>query len=182
VPNLCRKRQLCNGIKSGFLPAKNDETTKSLIFQGRAQGSDMNEARNQTSIRAETVPSHGNGKKPPAVPPELPEHRLRRVEAAAFDYQALMQERDDLDLRLHQAQKKISELEVQVSALQSMINMVESTAKSIDMHAHDRVTKALEQRDEYADRALTLEATLANAYRILHDVIAGEVEHDASAS
>lgn len=110
---------------------------------------------------------------------ELPEHRLKRVEAAALDYQSLMQERDDLDLRLHTAHKRIMELETQVDALQSMITMVESAAKSLEIQTQERIEKTFKMRDEFSERAVTAETHLANAYRILHDAVNGKVEeHD----
>jgi chromosome segregation ATPase len=110
----------------------------------------------------------------------LPEHRQKMVEAANIAHQQLLAERDDLDRRLHEAQKHIEAQEVQLNALKSVVNMMESSYKSSQLNMEGQIAKYQGQRDDAVARAASIETTLANIYVMLRNTIAepdGATDH-----
>ena len=86
----------------------------------------------------------------------LPEHRQKQVEAGLAQYQAVAAERDELQHRLKEATTTIEGYQVQLNALQGVINLMESTMTTY------RIT-----RDEAVIRAATLLEALDHIHLVI---------------
>lgn len=73
---------------------------------------------------------------------DLPEHRQKQVEAGLAQYQAILAEREDLARKLADASITIDTQRKQLDALQGIINMLESTVQTHQLHRDDAVVKA----------------------------------------
>ena len=115
---------------------------------------------------------NGNEVPPPAEQPAvLPEHRQKTVEAGLATYQKVLAERDDLEVRLREANLKNGEMQVQLDALKSVVNMMESTYLSTKLEMENRVNQYQRERDDTVTRAVSLEAVLANCLVIIRNTI-----------
>jgi len=72
----------------------------------------------------------------------LPEHRQKQVEAGLAQYQAVAAERDELQHRLKEATVTIEGLQVQLNALQGVINLMESTMTTYRINRDEAVIRA----------------------------------------
>src|SRR6187397_237404 len=93
--------------------------------------------------------NRGNG-----VEGQLPEHRQKQYEAGVAMYQKLAAERDDFETKLHEANRKIAEME-------------------------ERIARYQHERDEAVRRTATLEAILLNLHTILGNAIVLEGHDNA---
>jgi chromosome segregation ATPase len=119
-------------------------------------------------VRASAPPvRNGNGNEMDT----LPEHRQKMVEAANAAYQHVLAEREDLDRQLHEANKKIEALTVQVEALKSVVNMMESTYLQTKLEMENRISTHQAERDDAVRDAASHQATLANIYVIVRNHI-----------
>ena len=79
----------------------------------------------------------------------LPEHRQKQVEAGLAQYQAILAERDGLQSKLKDALVKIEAQEVQLGALQGVVNMMESTMLTYRIQRDEAVTSAAALREAF---------------------------------
>jgi hypothetical protein len=93
----------------------------------------MNEARNQTSIRAETVPSQGNGKKPPVPPQQTPEELA--VAHGIANYQRAVTERDELQKQNDRQEQMLTVAKIEIEGLRAELAAAQSRIAS---YQHDR--------------------------------------------
>jgi hypothetical protein len=101
----------------------------------------MNEVGLQRRSSAGTPPPNGNS--------DLPEHRQKQVEAGLAQYQAILAERDTLQNRLKDALVKIEAQEVQLGALQGVVNMMESTMTTYRIQRDEAVVTAASLREAF---------------------------------
>jgi|RhiMethySRZTD1v2_1073278.scaffolds.fasta_scaffold30742_10 hypothetical protein len=118
--------------------------------------------------------NRGNG-----VEGQLPEHRQKQYEAGVAMYQKLAAERDDFETKLHEANRKIAEMKVQVDSLNSVTSMMESSYKTAEIKMEERIARYQHERDEAVRRTATLEAILLNLHTILGNAIVLEGHDNA---
>src|SRR4249919_897703 len=111
-----------------------------------------------------TIPPRRNGNEGAE---QLPEHRQKIVEAGNAAYQKLAAERDELDGKLSEACKTIAELTVQLDALKSVVNMMESSYLQTKLEMENRISTYQAERDEAVSRYARLEATLMNLHVVI---------------
>lgn len=118
-----------------------------------------------------------NGQETPATPlptVDLPDHRQKQVEAGLATYQSVLAERDQLLRDLRDAHIRNDSLTNQISSMRGVIDMMEASYKKSLELLEVRVTSAVKERDEMADRAVSLETVLAGIYAQLRQVIVGD--------
>jgi hypothetical protein len=102
---------------------------------------------------------------------ELPEHRQKQVEAGLAMYQQIVQEREELEQKLRDAVLRIDGLNVQVSAMTSVVNMMESSQESIKLNTESRIREHQLQRDAAVTRVAELETTLMSIHSVLQNAL-----------
>jgi|GEM_PF-2899594 hypothetical protein len=117
----------------------------------------------------------GNGT---TVPPPLPEHRQKTVEAGLATYQQVLAERDHFEQKAHDFAQRIEAMVVQLESLKGVIGMMESTYLQTKMEQENRISTYQAERDQAVERAASYQATLANLYVILRNTV---IEPDGAA-
>jgi hypothetical protein len=116
-------------------------------------------------------PSQEQGLPTPPMTNGLPEHRAKQVEAGLATFQSVIAERDQLDQKLRAAILKIEGLDVQLGALQGVINMMESTYLSSKLDLETRLKQYQTERDEAVARAASLETILSSIQTLIFSKI-----------
>ena len=101
----------------------------------------------------------------------LPSHREAQVAAGLATYQSVLAERDTLDAKLSDACKTIASLTVQLDALRSVVNMMESSYTSARLELENRVREYQAQRDDAVRAAAKADAVVENIYVVAHNAI-----------
>lgn len=105
------------------------------------------------------------------TPATLPEHREAQVMAGLKTYQSVLAERDTLERQLRDAVVKIDSLDQQLSAMQGVVNLMESAFQSSKAELEGRLREYMQQRDHAVAKAATLEAHLVNIQSTLNNAL-----------
>jgi hypothetical protein len=111
----------------------------------------------------------------PTPPASLPEHRAKQVEAGLATFQSVIAERDTAERKLRDAVLKIEGMEVQLSSLQGVINMMESSYLSTKLDLEKRVHQCQHERDEAVSRTVMLETIIKSIQLVIENNLSAEL-------